>query len=83
MRHILKGIFRPSGRKLFFHNTVILLLFFGLCRLYRTGFGVCLLAFVLGQVFLVFSELVYVLLVWLIRLIREVLSFRETDKNLL
>lgn len=81
MRRVLKSMFRLSGRKLFLHNTVILLLFFSLCRLYQTGFPVCLLAFVLGQLFLGFAEFVYQLLMWWLDLIREVLSFAEIHKG--
>lgn len=81
MRRVLKSMFRLSGRKLFLHNTVILLLFFSLCRLYQTGFLVCLLAFVLGQLFLGFAEFVYQLLMWWLDLIREVLSFAEIHKG--
>lgn len=81
MKRMLKSMFRVFGRKLFVHSTVVLLLFFGVCRLYQTGFWVCLLAFFLGQLFLGFAEFVYGLLMWGIRLIREVFSGSEIYKD--
>lgn len=87
MKRVLISIFRlsgyASGRKLFFHNTVILLLFFRLCRLYQAGFWVCVLAFVLGQLFLAAAEFFYCLLAFWSGLIREVLSFYEVHKDVL
>lgn len=85
MKRTLNAIFHlsgyASGRKLFLHNSIILLLFFRLCRLYQAGFWVCLLAFVLGQLFLGFAEFLYCLLMWWFRLIREVFSSNETHKD--
>lgn len=70
-----------SGRRLFLHNAVILLLFFRLCRLYSAGFWVCLLAFLLGQVFLTVSELVYHLLLRAFHLIGKELPHADHKES--
>lgn len=87
MKRLITSLFSRSGygsgKKLFFHSAVVLLLFFRLCRLYQAGFWVCVLAFILGQLFLVFAEFVYCLLSFWLGLLLEVFSLHETDKNVL
>lgn len=53
---------KHSGLLFFLHNTVILLLFFALVRLFALGFWLCLAVFLLGHGFLAAAELVYILL---------------------
>lgn len=62
MKRILEKLFCRPDRNLFFYHTVVLFCFFWLCGLLKLGFLVCLLAFLLGQVFLLVMDVLYQLL---------------------
>lgn len=70
-----------SGRRLILHSSVILLLFFLFCKLYTVGFWVCLLAFLVGQLFLSFSEILYCLILRILCLIWGVLPIHASREN--
>lgn len=84
MKRLFKSVFSlsgySSGRSLFLHNAVLLLLFFWICRLYSSGFWVCLLAFLFGQVFLTITEYVYCFLASICRLIGEVIPHEDSRR---
>ncbi len=84
MKRLFKSVFSLSGyssnRGLFLHNAVLLLLFFWICRLYQSGFWVCLLAFLFGQAFLTIVEYIYCFLAKVLQLIREVIPHEDSRR---
>lgn len=55
-----------SGFLYFLHNSMIVVYFFALVRLYSLGFWLCLVMFLLGHLFLAFVHLFYTLVVCLL-----------------
>lgn len=84
MKRLFRFLLRMAGHQntgfsFFLHNSVILLLFFALCRLYSLGFWITFITFFFGHAFLYMAELVYVLAIKIFTLIKGMVPVHVED----